>query len=113
MNRFKFPLFLLAMGIAITTVFAFGPAQHAQQQAAKPKQETSTRYYYNGPGTQTIAELADPQNWVTTPALCEETGDDVCSISHTGSRTDFDNYISGFADDSKEDVMLEADGFKN
>jgi len=108
MKRIKFPLFFLAIGIAIASVFAFIPAKEKNVNKA-----TFSRYYYDGPSTQTIAQLSDPLNWEDSGPSCEVSGSDVCSISYPGTRNDFDTYISSFADDTKQDVMNVADGFKN
>jgi len=89
MNRFKFPLFLLAMGIAIAGAFAFNTK-------AEKAHSFSTSYHYIG--AYTDQEVKKPINWVAESSSCPETGDVPCSILTDLNRANFDLMVQGFND---------------
>lgn len=89
MKHFKFPLFLLAMGIAIAGAFAFSPK-------AEKAQPFSTSYHYIG--AYTDPEVKKPINWVEESSSCPESGDVPCSILTDLNRANFDLMVQGFAD---------------
>ena len=98
MKRFKFPLFLLAMGIAIAGAFA---ANVKPAESNKP----FTIYYYVGDNT--LAEMQDPEKWLNSGSGCEAGDDYPCTINFTGGdRAAFDAHVENFS--SIAQVNLEA-----
>jgi hypothetical protein len=101
MKRFKFPVLLLAMGIAI-----FG-AMAANVKPAAPKNFDATYYYV---GNNTLAQMQDPNNWQNSGTPC--TGaNKPCTINWVGTRTQFDEHVIAFPDESA--VLSECATFKN
>lgn len=88
MKRFKFPLFIIALLLALVTTFAF-------TQNSEPKEKVFTQYHFEGPYTD--LGVANPSNWIAeSTSECLENGDLPCGITYSGTRQDFDIMVSGF-----------------
>ncbi len=88
MKRFKFPVLLLAMGIAI-----FG-AMAANVKPAAPKNFDATYYYV---GNNTLAQMQDPNNWLNSGTACSG-ANKPCTINWIGTRAEFDTHVASFPD---------------
>ena len=85
MKKFKFPLFILAVAIALAGSFAFNlPAKDAKN---------FTVYHY----TSTSTSLGDMQhigNWEVAGSSCGSDGTIPCAFTYDG---DFEGYLQGFS----------------
>ncbi len=89
MKRLKFPAFILALGFALVSAFAF---------STKPVKSNrlTTTYFYIGDYTDT--EINKPENWVDAGTACGSSGDLPCTIDYPGDRVDFDLMVEAFED---------------
>jgi hypothetical protein len=99
MKNFKLSAFVLALGLAVMSAFAFNP------------HKTMTTYHYNGT-TQNIGDLSNPLKWAPGVA-CDPTGPKVCSIDFDGNQSAFNTYISSFSSQTPADVLAVATGRKD
>lgn len=87
MKRLKFPAFLLVMAIAVVSAFAFNTP------TVKSHHFDATYYYV---GDNTLAQMQDKDNWVTTGTACGSSGDRPCTYNWVGTRVAFNAHVAGF-----------------
>ena len=79
MKNFKFPLFILAMAIALAGAFA--PA-HAGKKGHDP-----VTYYYVSSSTD-LGDMKDINNWESSGPSCVSTGTIPCAFTYDGNFAD-------------------------
>ena len=87
MKLLKFPVFLFAICIAIASAFA------ANVKSAKPASFDATYYYI---GSNTLAQMQTPSNWLNSGTACNPSGTKPCTINWVGSRSAFDTHVAAF-----------------
>jgi len=93
MKKLKFPLFMLAVAIALTTSFAFKPAT---KHAGDP-----ITYFYTYNSTL-LADMQDVDHWEESGPSCSSSGNAPCSITVDGDKEALSDYLDDF--ESPEDI---------
>ncbi|MCP9749660.1 DUF6520 family protein [Ferruginibacter sp. HRS2-29] len=88
MKTLKFPAFLLAFVIAITSAFAFNT------KPADTEKFSKTYYFIGG---NSLADVKNPSMWIEEAEECGEAGNLPCKKVFTSNvRADFDTHIAGY-----------------
>lgn len=84
MKKFRFPLFILAVAIALAGSFAFNlPAKDAKN---------FTVYHYTSTSTS-LGDMQNIENWEGVSSSCGSSGSIPCAFTYTG---DFGAYLQTF-----------------
>ena len=93
MKKFKFPLGIAALLIAVTAAFAFNAPEHKTGK-------TVIRYHYTS-SSSLLADMQNISNWVAEDPACGSSGTKPCAIDFDGTLSEFDTQLDTYTSASQ------------